>query len=537
MNLQIDTLTIRAHVRRHSRINVCELGYAIQSDFSERCRSLLKARLSAVSRVVRLKRLYLRIRLRNVLHMEEVISSILADTFVIELEKAIGSSNVELVRADSRPHWLAMVIRDWIAGTAPQKWEYHEFKHLFALSISNAILELLCAEPDALLDTLELLYDDHILTRIVALFDEVKLENMFGAIARRTGLIDQALSLEHFFAVSGVLTDLKEPIAYGQLKQRAQALSVYFVLRKKGPGRVTHFWSPRMVLHIIQSLSFLTTHIRTGVPLEWKAELTHLLQILPVQQSLDDSIVSALKDIQSLAQLNSVQFMKFLSVLIDLRAEENTTIDPANSNLGQWIASEYAGVFLLTGILVRLGWPQVIVQTTFGKLPGSRAVTYLLAAIGLAVVEKLASVSTTILDPGLTLFAGWRGDVDMRGLRDFLTWQDASPRRALLAALTSAGEGVMEFGESWNTTVEYLAGYLIQNFAGRVRGFKQSSRSFVVQRLLATKGRIALHDDKVVVTLEPNPFQVALHLSGVDDTVESVAWLSNRRVEFILRGL
>jgi hypothetical protein len=48
---------------------------------------------------------------------------------------------------------------------------------------------------------------------------------------------------------------------------------------------------------------------------------------------------------------------------------------------------------------------------------------------------------------------------------------------------------------------------------------------------------MVIDDERIHVTLQPNPFHVALHLSGVDEPVDSVTWLDNRRLQFQLEGL
>jgi hypothetical protein len=513
------------------------LDNRFQSNFSEECRSLLKSGLWSRPYVLRVKRLCLRIKVDGLVNNEKKIASLVAHAFVRELQKALASSGGhELVQADSRSHWLAMAIRDCLAGTASQKWEYQEFTHLFGLSTGDAILELLCAEPEHLVDTLQLLSTDQTLIRVLALFDEVKLETLFGVIGRATGVIDHALSVEHVTAVSRTIIDLDQAIAAGRGTQRVQALTLYLALRQASLTARMQVWSPRLVLHALQTLSFLTTRVRIGLPQEWIAELTRLLEDPGVLQSLRGSVVVVLQNLQDLALHNPAQLMSVLNVLVDLRTEGRVATVDQGRRSDQWISCQYAGLFLLTGLLIRLEWPHAIAQSTLGKVLGPRALTYLLATVGLAIVGKLEPVPTR-LDPGLALFAGWTGEADMSGLRDFVSWQDPAIRRELLAALTSGGKGVMEFADSWEATLQYVAGHLIQNLAGRVRGFRQASRAFVVARVLAVPGRIRLGERTIVVTLDANPFHVALHLSSLDETVESVGWLGNRRMEFVLEGL
>jgi hypothetical protein len=89
----------------------------------------------------------------------------------------------------------------------------------------------------------------------------------------------------------------------------------------------------------------------------------------------------------------------------------------------------------------------------------------------------------------------------------------------------------------WTKTFEYLGNNILREFATRVRGFRKATPAFVVNTFLKQAGRICIDDKRIFVLLQANPFHVALHLSSVDEPVDSVGWLDNRRLEFQLEGL
>ena len=82
-----------------------------------------------------------------------------------------------------------------------------------------------------------------------------------------------------------------------------------------------------------------------------------------------------------------------------------------------------------------------------------------------------------------------------------------------------------------------LANHLIREFAGSIRGFGRSSRSFVVKNFLALPGRIRVEETLLSVVFTSSPLNAVLHLSRLDDPVEEVAWLGGRRIEFEPYGL
>ncbi|MGE3976936.1 MAG: hypothetical protein AB7F94_05045, partial [Nitrospira sp.] len=429
-----------------------------------------------------------------------------------------------MVRAETEQEWLTRVITDLLAGTASQKWEYQEFAPLFRLNTADAIIELLSSHPGSVVQTLPLLNESQALTRVLSLLDEPQLEALFTVIARSAGVMDQPLSIDHFILVAQALREEGAPLASGHRKQRVQAIQLYLKLINQGDPGGLDSWSPRVVLHAIRALSFMNNRIHTGSPTEWKLSLRRLLRDSAIQQSLGTAVCRPLQD---LATTGSPTLMTLLNVLIDLRVESMESTTSATIRTIQHIGSQYTGLFLLTGRLVRLQWPQLILGTTLGKTLGPRTISYLLTSMGRAIVREQLDAPSR-MDAGLALFAGWNGTPDISGFHHMLSLDDPSFRRDLLTALAGPQEDVTEFAESWTTTMDYLASKLIREFAAGVRGFRQASRAFVVQRILATPGFVDVHEHELIATLEENPFHVALHLSGADDTVEKVGWLGDR---------
>jgi hypothetical protein len=144
------------------------------------------------------------------------------------------------------------------------------------------------------------------------------------------------------------------------------------------------------------------------------------------------------------------------------------------------------------------------------------------------------------LDAGVSVFAGWTDEPNVGALRRFLNVTPADMRQNLLHVLLEDAGATTPQGQeasSWASVCDRLAAHVVRAFATRIRGFRQSSREFMVRSFLHAPGRVSVESDRVKVVLSRNPFWVAVHLSGADTRVERVSWLGDRSLEFELEGL
>jgi hypothetical protein len=223
-----------------------------------------------------------------------------------------------------------------------------------------------------------------------------------------------------------------------------------------------------------------------------------------------------------LVQLN--RLLEELLVALDLPA-------PAVHPPVRWVSSECCGLFFLTSTLERLGWVEAWSQLTDFR----RGISCLLAGLALAIVGKFETAPRP-LDAGLALFAGYFDEPDLAHLRQ--VFQEPAPelrREVLRSALPSAQ--VDDAAGNWSATFERLAETLLRSFASYVRGFLQATPQSVVSSFVLRPGRIRIEREAVVVAPDPNPFHVALHLSGMDAPVESVSSLGGRSLQFEMRDL
>jgi hypothetical protein len=215
--------------------------------------------------------------------------------------------------------------------------------------------------------------------------------------------------------------------------------------------------------------------------------------------------------------------------------EELASVTNSENRLGQatkfsLISTECAGLFLLISIVERLGWADRLGQLSFKAANGPRLLTYTLAGLGLEILGRFDE-APAYLDPGLALFSGWLDAPDLGGLRRFFASEPAKTRRDLLVELL--GDNVAEEDLIQRQGgFDRLANHLIREFAGRIRGFGRSSRSFVVKNFLALPGRLRVEETRLLVTFTSSPLNAVLHLSRLDDPVEGVSWIGGRRIEF-----
>jgi hypothetical protein len=233
---------------------------------------------------------------------------------------------------------------------------------------------------------------------------------------------------------------------------------------------------------------------------------------------------------------NAANVRKLGQLMAELRPLVVSTVGQERNKGVRFVSSDYASLLLLVGLLQRLEWPQTILHSTFGATHGLRAITYIFAGLGLAMLKRFGEKPLQ-LGPGLALFAGWMDEPVRAGLQRFFAMGTSMERRALLDEIVPQREMIEKDAESWSATLERMAEFAIREFASRVRGFRQASRSFVVKHFFALPGRIRVEDSCLVITLAASPFHVALHLSGWDETVDDVRWLGGRRLEFQLEGL
>jgi len=372
--------------------------------------------------------------------------------------------------------------------------------------------------------------------------DELALERIFNAISRGTVGTHVIIRVADLLAIGRFALDNASLIKGPALANRRNALRLFVSLVGQSHAKSGSVWSVRQILQALTTLAILVEALHTAGPSRWARELSAETLRTRIGGQLSPAVSELFDEIHGLADSSHVRPKNGAAVniaeLVDLITDLKPLVASASDmdSEGRLLSSDCAGVLLLAAIVNRLGWPERIIGSVLGSAYGQRAVTYCLAGIGQAVIGRFDEEPRSI-DPGLALFSGWLEEADLGALRRFFASASREDRRQLLGALLPQADSLDEHSSSWAATFDRLTDQLIREFASRVRGFKQSSRPFVVKNFLALSGRIRVEDTRIAVTLASTPFHTAIHISGMDEPVEYLSWLGARRLEFQLEGL
>jgi hypothetical protein len=554
MSLMITNLVTRCQVPRRASgakhlaeriVRVAREGFAAE------CSRQLAARWTASGRVIRIRRLPVQLRLESDRLDDERLARAWAEAFIRALFTSLayptGVGPVEIVRAENRAEWLARFIADLLAGNAEGRWEYEEFNACFGLDPVGAVLTLLSEEPAQAAPALLALEEQGALDRLLSRSNELALERLFVIVSNGLGATQERLSLDDLLAVGRYLIGQVALEAGSDQALRRHALRLFLAMSREPGVLARGRWTPRRVWHALMSLKALVEGavLLTSNDLkalvegagsstlnEWESALaTDSLERSGIR--LHPVVAEMIAALRAALSTQPRRLTELANLLVQIEA-----LIPASDRSirnARWAPSDCAGVWLLAGLLDRQGWPQSLLQSSLGASYGPSAITYGLAALALAVLNRF-DPEVRGLDPGLALFAGWFEEPDLAGLRRFLAEGSPDARRQLLTAIAGT-EAADDQAVTWEAAFDWLAERIIRDFAIRVRGFRQASRKFVVKSFLAVPGNIRVEEKRILVRLESNPFHVALRISSMDEPLEAVSWLGGRRLEFQLEGL
>jgi hypothetical protein len=496
--------------------------------------------LSRQTAIVRIRRLRFRVIIPASELNEEGLSLAWKQAFGKALFTALaypsGAGPFEVFRAESAASFIASAIQDVLDGTASAKWQYAEFESFFRRGSTQAALALICEWPQQSLAVLLDLAQRGVLDRALARFDEMEMERLFALMASAAHPGSEPLSIADLIAVSRLALGHPPQKAAG-FRSRAYALGLFVEARRMSRPMP----SPRAVFHSLLALAVLLNEefFWPGIPLRDSQAKRLPEQVKAILESDAIAILERLRQSRPTdtgdargpkkgRAGSSPQLDELHVLLMDLRAELQVPAPPAGHAEARWIWSEWSGLFFLTGTLLRLGWIPAWRQLAEFQTGG---VACLAAGLALAVIGEF-DPSPMALDPGVALFAGYISDPDITHLRRVF---QAFPRQVRLSVLQSAlpGEALDNADKDWQSIFDLLAAKLMREFAGQIRGFRQARRS-TVRSFLARPGRIRIEPDQVVVFPGPSPFNVALHISGVDQPIHELSWLGGRRLVFEL---
>jgi hypothetical protein len=581
VTLTIERFVTRGKVSRRPNVGGALIDRVARERFAAECGRQLSRPWSLELGVVRIRRLWIRVAISPEQLKPEALTAAWVAAFIRELFKALAyPDGVEIVRFESKAMYLAAAIRDLVIGSVAQRWEYEEFKRFFNYGAAETVLALLGELPSEIIPTFWNLESWGLFDRVFALWDEVALDRLFILIGSESGVQNDKLVMEDLITVgrlllSGGFTSI--PIGSSRpthLGERKLALKLFLRLARESDWRNKRPISPRTISHCLGIFDALLHLQSVTMTAEWRSKLFgHTLSepasrtrdsilsglINKIRQAIAATIgesptvfadlLDGLLSVESsstyrhqitefwniIAKENGASRTAFTEVLEQLVRATGSTGGQPQIDEFRLVSSDCAGLFLLIRILDKLNWTNRLNRSALRAVHGPRLLNYTLTGLALAMLNRF-SEDPKQLDPGMTLFCGWMDEPDLAGLGRFFASESFEARRDLLRDLL--GDQVTEESlENWKASFDLLGAQVIREFSGRVRGFGRASRPFVVKNFLVLPGRIRVEETRLVVLLAASPFNVVLHLSGMDDPVETVSWIGGRRVEFQLHGL
>ena len=490
--------------------------------------------------VVRIRRLPLELKIKSSDLNEEALVRLWATEFCRALTAVLlvpPNDNGGVVMSESRAAWLARFISHLVSGSAQSRWEYEEFADVLKLGTVDAVVTVLQREPNEIVPVLQLLQRERRLDSVLALFGDLAYEQLFAGIAKAQTSQVTELSLEDLFTVGELVR--ADSLVAGILATRRRALLSFLRLVDTSESALVAHWSPRRVLYALIALDTLV-NVSQSWPIEmWQQQLTPAL-LASRAGSLNPTIMAVLEQVGRLTgeRDEALRKQKLAPLVQLLESLANAVGLQTNAQKQAYVVSgDCVGFLLLAGLINRFRWPRHILESSLGQRWGNRAVTCCFAGLAQHLLQKNTDSE---LDPGVAVFAGWiePASANRSLLHSILSSASTEDRAELLERLAttpSLEEGTV--ASDWAATFDHLGNYLLREFASRIRGFRNATPPFIVNTFLKQPGRIVIDDARIHVTLQPNPFHVALHLSGVDEPIDSVTWLDNRRLQFQLEGL
>ena len=481
--------------------------------------------------ICRIKRLHVRVRIAGRQLTDTGLTQASTDAFVRTLLIALDQSTDrgDLLFAANRGEWLA----HWLVrrlGGDPETWAFAALSDLNAGSYDNAVASIVTRFPSDVGDLLASLAGVEELERWLAATSPGTHEGVCDAIDRTYGP-RRPSALPDLIAIARLAVPRLRS-GRRRLGTTATAIQLFAAARHGSTEFAGHLPPPGAILQMLRALDYLVADngaARCSSDGEF-ASFVRALTTAVGDAGLAATIARALTSPDADPTSDAAELK---SLVLSAREAIGSPAGPAVGHAIR-IDLRHAGLFLTVSTIASLGWLERARRSTFWAIHGSRALTYIVFGTALALLNR-SSVEADDGDRSASLFAGWLVEPAPGAYRQALSQGDERMRTQLLTDLDAAtpGDGTGD----WQQTFALLADRVASAFAARLRGFRRSSRAFIVERFLKSPGRVIVNDDTIVVRLEANPFWSAAHASGVDTPIDAVPWLGGRRIEFELEGL
>lgn len=484
--------------------------------------------LDRLPAVVRIQTL----RVQVAIPAKQFSATLLADrwsrAFTLALHNALAhpesSGVVAIRRYQSHAQYVAALIRHLLTEGSAPTWQFPELFELQGRSAPQAALDFLLRQPAEIADSILHLSRANWLEPFLGILDELQLERFMQALAvtevSERGLdLSALIELGQSMSAPGAL-QLQWPMA-----SRRQTVRLWSQLVRRFPLRA--MWhGMRLLVRLLEKPTILTSsdHTLSGTapfPGWCDVLLAQIAALLNDDGRVNRTAITSLRGSDAAQPRGALAALN--TVLSDLRPLLPSAARAGRP--GRWVESQNCGILLLLSTAQRVGFFGLARKAEFETFGGPRAVSFLLAALGMTLAGEPGRDRDDPIDPAVLLFAGIFTEVDRMGMEHFFS--KANPHTVLELAQA----------ETWPDALDLLANDLASKFAQRVRGFRQASRAAVVRQFIRTPGRILVEDDRLLVILSATPWAVALRISAMDESLQGIEWLPGRHVDFVLEGL
>jgi hypothetical protein len=506
MTLAIERFHTRCRAAPGAAIDRGAIEALVREELPQGCATLLGEAFAHQRGLVRLLQLKLSLRVGRRDWDRRQLAQQWSAAFAEALRQALAQpGSADLVRYDEPQQWIAAVIEALLTSSVRGNWRFKEYEPLVALPLDQA-LRVLIADDTLLEPILIAVSRGGAAPALLRALSDSTLERWVAHLDGTS--IDAVASPEQIFRQLELLRQIYESSRFSSIESARVALTVWLQAWADGQGDA---WLVQR-----SGLAFIAAAIRAfqesgsaGQRVRHASGLRAIEHAPLLRQVLGDDATPVGPQSATIASLRQK--------LQELAAATSATEVVFTSDL--------AGVLLLVGPIGRLAWSQQIRRSALWQRLHERALTYLLADVGLRAAQHAGLARKS--DPAVAVLAGWLDEPDWSGLERFRSTV-AEEECADLARAIEMGPDA----HSWPQLIDRCTGHLLREFGSAIRGFRTASAGFIAQKLLAVRGELRIDEQRIAVVLAPSPYHVALHVCSGFAKLEAVSWLGWRDVVF-----
>jgi hypothetical protein len=475
------------------RQDVCgPLAAMLNEDFTRELASFLGPSLLGRSGYVQIERLRVRIVVRgkNVAKrrvMDGLVRAVCKELFTALAYPEAGGQ-FEVKRWSSPEQFRARFLLDLLSGADSGKWFYKRYTSLRGAPRGDAVFQVLSEFPAAIIEQLLACLEEDGLAAVLAVMGDLQIEKLFQLVIETGRVQTRIPAVADLRAVSAAY--MASPLSRSvPVNDRRQALLRFAAAWPQGLQLSPHVWlACTTVLQLLsQNGELLDGSERDAAPITGLA--------------LSPDIEALMAAVRATAQSRTEA-----ALLVERAGLPKPVVGAQLS----WRRIENASLLLLIRPLLWLGW-----HRNWGSdFLQMQCWLYALACKARGGFDP----ALPKFDEAAGLLAGIHGEPSLPAMRR--VYQTSTPSEPL------------------QETTQALLGRL----KSLLPGFRKAEDGAIVRQFLSTPGRVQVGPDALRVVLDANPFWIAAHMGGLDESVEMVPWFrggdgSPKSLEIRLEGL